>query len=288
MSKQAVKHYANRMDRVCDYIQAHINEDLSVDKLSEVACFSKFHFHRQFSTYTGMTVAKFVLMQRFKRASQQLAHHHAMRIIDIAMEANFESSEAFSRAFKNIFGQTPSQFRQSPNWHHWRAQYAQPILERKLVMNINLVEFDHTLIAVLEHRGPAEKIDESLDTFRAWRKATTHSPVASHRSFGLVYDDPDTVEPAKFRFDLCAEVDETIPDNAQGLINKAIPSGRCAVLRHEGSLDKIGDKVRHLYCHWLPNSGEELRDFPCFFHYTNLNGEVPEDQLITDIYLPIQ
>lgn len=62
MSKQAVKHYANRMDRVCDYIQAHINEDLSVDRLSDVACFSKFHFHRQFSTYTGMTVAKFVLM----------------------------------------------------------------------------------------------------------------------------------------------------------------------------------------------------------------------------------
>jgi len=288
MSKQAVKHYANRMNRVYDYIQTHIHDDLSVEKLSEVACFSKFHFHRQFSTYTGMTVGKFVLMQRLKRASQQLVYNQTMRIIDIALEANFESPEAFSRAFKNTFGQTPSQFRQSPNWQNWRTQYAQPIIERNLIMNINLVEFDHTLIAVLEHKGPAENIEHSLNTFRQWRKTTPYSPVDTYKSFGLVYDDPDTVEPAKFRFDLCAEVNEVIPDNAQGLINKAIPAGKCAVLRHAGSLTTIGDKVRHLYCNWLPNSGEELRDFPCFFHYTNLNGEVPEDELITDIYLPLQ
>ncbi|MBD3612794.1 MAG: AraC family transcriptional regulator [Hydrogenovibrio crunogenus] len=288
MSKQDVKHYINRMNRVCDYILAHLNDDLSVEKLSEVACFSKFHFHRQFSTYTGMTVGKFVLMQRLKQASKQLAFNQPMRVIDIALEAHFESPEAFSRAFKNTFGQTPSQFRQSPNWHTWRAQYALPIIERNIVMNIDLVEFDHTLIAVLEHRGPAEKIEDSLNIFRKWRKTTPYSPVANHKSFGLVYDDPDTVEPAKFRFDLCAEVKETIPDNAQGLINKAIPAGRCAVLRHEGSLNTIGDKVRHLYCNWLPNSGEELRDFPCFFHYTNLNGDTPESDLVTDIYLPLQ
>lgn len=288
MSKQAVKRYANRMDQVYDYIQAHINDDLSVEKLSEVACFSKFHFHRQFSTYTGMTVGKFVLMQRLKRASQQLAYNQTMRIIDIALEANFESPEAFSRAFKNTFGQTPSQFRQSPNWQNWRTQYAQPIIERNIVMNIDLIEFDHTMIAALEHRGPAEKIENSLKIFREWRKITPYSPVTSHRSFGLVYDDPDTVEPANFRFDLCAEVTKSIPDNAQGLVNKTIPGGKCAVLRHEGSLKTIGDKVRHLYCNWLPNSGEELRDFPCFFHYTNLNGEMPEDELITDIYLPLQ
>ncbi|QBZ83250.1 Right origin-binding protein [Hydrogenovibrio crunogenus] len=288
MSKQAVKRYANRMEQVYDYIQAHINDDLSIEKLSEVACFSKFHFHRQFSSYTGMTVGKFVLMQRLKRASQQLAYNQTMRIIDIALEANFESPEAFSRAFKNTFGQTPSQFRQSPNWQNWRAQYAQPIIERNIVMNIDLIEFEHTMIAALEHRGPAEKIENSLKIFREWRKTTPYSPVTSHRSFGLVYDDPDTVEPANFRFDLCAEVTKTIPDNAQGLVNKTIPGGKCAVLRHEGSLKTIGDKVRHLYCNWLPNSSEELRDFPCFFHYTNLNGEMPEDELITDIYLPLQ
>jgi len=46
-------------------------------------------------------------------------------------------------------------------------------------------------------------------------------------------------------------------------------------------------KVHYLYDDWLPLSGEELRDFPCLFHYINLFPEVAEHELITDIYLPL-
>jgi AraC family transcriptional regulator len=49
----------------------------------------------------------------------------------------------------------------------------------------------------------------------------------------------------------------------------------------------MDEKVHYLYGQWLPSSGEELRDFPCFFHYINLFPEVPEHELITDIYLPL-
>jgi len=46
--------------------------------------------------------------------------------------------------------------------------------------------------------------------------------------------------------------------------------------------------VRYLYGVWLPASGEELRDFPCFFHYVNLFPYVAEHELVTDIYLPLK
>jgi len=62
--------------------------------------------------------------------------------------------------------------------------------------------------------------------------------------------------------DLCGP----LHPNDAGVIEKVIPGGRCAVARHIGSTDAIGDTVRTLYARWLPASGEQLRDFPYFLH----------------------
>ena len=155
-------------------------------------------------------------------------------------------------------------------------------------MKINIVKFQETKVAVLEHRGAPELVNDSASTFIEWRKDSKLSPVATSKTFGIAYDDPKTTKPESFRFDICGSVETDVPDNPQGIISKVIPGGRCAVLRHYGSHDNIGDSVHYLYGEWLPSSGEELRDFPCFFHYINLMPEVSEHELITDIYLPLQ
>ncbi|MFA6064168.1 MAG: GyrI-like domain-containing protein [Gallionella sp.] len=105
---------------------------------------------------------------------------------------------------------------------------------------------------------------------------------------GIVYDNPDTTPPDDFRFDICGSVLQDVPANAQGIINKTIPAGRCAVVRHLGSHDRLGENIYYLYREWLPGSGEELRDFPLFFHYLNLMLDTPEHELVTDIYLPLK
>jgi AraC family transcriptional regulator len=282
------KSYAEKINRVCDYISEHLNEELSVEKLSEVAHFSKYHFHRQFSEYTGINVARFILMMRLKRASYQLVFNKYYRIIDIALDAGFENPESFSRAFKNLFGQTPSQFRQKPDWKSWNGKYQSPTIERKLKMNIQIIEFDETKVAVLEHRDAPELLNDSVSVFIEWRKESNLSSVSTSQSYGVAYDDPKAIEPDKFRFDICGSVKTEVPENPQGVITKVIPGGRCALLRHLGSHEEMDEKVHYLYGEWLPSSGEALRDFPCFFHYINLFPDVPEYELITDIYLPLQ
>ncbi|CAM4412872.1 helix-turn-helix domain-containing protein [Pseudoalteromonas ostreae] len=87
--------------------------------LSQVSGFSKYHFHRVFSAYIGLTLIKFIHMSRLKRASFRLVFKAEIKIIDIAFEARFESYEAFSSAFKREFGQSPSEFRKSPKWLNW-------------------------------------------------------------------------------------------------------------------------------------------------------------------------
>lgn len=278
---------AIRFEKVFAYIEQHLDEPMNVETLSRVANFSKFHFHRQFSLYAGIGVAAYVRQQRLKRASHQLVFRHD-KIIDIALDAGFESPEAFSRAFRQLFGQSPSQFRTSPHWQQWNERIQLPHRERNKNMDVNIVNFAETRVAVLTHKGAPELVNNSTRAFIEWRKESGLSPAKTSRSFGVVYDDPDTTAPDQFRFDLCGEVSAPVPPNPQGVVNGVIPAGRCAVTRHVGSHDRIAETIYPLYREWLPQSSEELRDHPLFFHYLNLIPDTEEHELLTDIYLPLK
>jgi len=286
MSK--AKAYAARMSKVLDHIDQHLDEALTLEQLSAVAHFSKYHFHRQFSDYVGMSAIRYAQLMRFKHASYRLAFNPHERIIDIAFDAGFENPESFSRAFKNQFGQSPTEFRRVPAWQHWNTHYKPMSREGVMAMEVIIRDCEKTKVAVLEHRGAPTLVNDSVKIFIDWRKQSGLSPVKSAQSYGIVYDNPEITPPEKFRFDICGSVVEDVPTNAQGVINKEIPQGRCAVLRHHGAHDRLGDSIRSLYRDWLPHSGEELRDFPLYFHYVNLLPETPEHALITDIYLPLQ
>ena len=71
---------------------------------------------------------------------------------------------------------------------------------------------------------------------------------------------------------MCVSYNGKIDPNAYNVISKTIPGGRCAVLRHHGSRDYIPE-AEYLYREWLPGSGEELRDFPIYFHYVNIGPD---------------
>ncbi|HEX8980066.1 MAG TPA: AraC family transcriptional regulator [Parasulfuritortus sp.] len=288
MNNGRAKAYAARFGKVLDYIETHLDEPLPVERLSQVANFSKFHFHRQFAEYTGTSVARYVLLLRLRQATYRLVFNRRSRIIDVALDAGFENPESFSRAFRNTFGQSPSEFRRKPDWPNWHARYRFQTPERTNIVQVEIVDFETTLIAVQEHRGPVERLNEAVGRFIDWRKESGLSPVRTSRTFGIAYDNPDTAEPERFRFDICGEVAAEVPANPQGVLTKTIPGGRCARVRHLGPHNRLGESIYPLYRNWLPGSGEELRDFPLYFHYLNLMPDTPEHELVTDIYLPLK
>jgi len=281
--------YQQRIDSVCQYIGEHLDEELTLDKLCQIACFSKFHFHRLFSEFMGVCVNQYIIAMRLKRASYQLVYQPEVKIIDIAFNAGFENPESFSRKFKQNFSQTPSQFRRQPLWQAWHSSlvFARKT-KRSIKMKVEIVKFEETEVAVKEHRGAPQRLNHSVSEFIHWRKETGYSPVTISKTFGLAYDDPESTVPEKFRFDICGEIDKAVPNNEYGIVNKTIPAGRCAKVRHYGSHDDMGNTIRALYSDWLLQNGEQLRNFPCYFHYVNLFPQVDEHELITDIYLPIE
>ena len=286
--------YQERFHQLLNYIDSHLDEELTVDKLSNIACLSKYHFHRQFSSLVGITAFAYIKQARMKRASYQLVFKKNMRIVDIAVANGYESSEAFSRAFSQFIGQNPSQFREQPQWVSWHEKYQ---LFKKLRVHrmksdgsghiVEIVDFSETKVAALEHLGALELVGNTINQFINWRKENNLSPKVS-RTFNIAYDDPAVTEPDKYRSDICASVKSDVKENEYGVTTKIIPAGRCAVIRHVGSDDTISETISYLYSDWLAQSEEELRDYPLFFERVSFFPDVLETEVTTDIYLPLK
>ena len=111
--------YRQRLQKVIKFIGQHLDEEISLEILSDVFYVSKFHFHRLFTAFTGLSLQQYIRWLRLKRAAHQLIIRKDQSIINIAINAGFESHEAFSRVFKKACGFTPSQYRDNSNWSHW-------------------------------------------------------------------------------------------------------------------------------------------------------------------------
>ena len=281
-----------RWQRVFEYIDTHLSGELSIDMLSGVAAYSKFHFHRQFSALFGVTVSKYIQLKRLKRASYQLAYRETS-ITEIAFDCCYESPEAFSRAFKQFFEQAPSDFRKKQNWDFWLTIY-EPIAKIRIVNmahtysneDIEIVAFSETRIAVFEHVGDPKGILGSVRKFISWRKENGLAPSRS-ATFNILHDNPNEVKPSDYRFDICAEIHGTVSANDYGVVEKVIPAGLCAKLRYIGSYDQLENAVSYIYGEWLPKSSMEPRDFPLFLQRVKFFPDVPEHEAITDIFLPL-
>ncbi|MFZ6752855.1 AraC family transcriptional regulator [Undibacterium sp. Dicai25W] len=153
-------------------------------------------------------------------------------------------------------------------------------------MNVEIIDFPETLVAAIEHRGSPDLEHESVRRLIAWRIEHRYPP-ERYRTFGVHYDDPFTTAPDLYRADFCISVEQEVPLNSYGVVNKVIPGGRCAKVRHVGSRENIG-AARYLCETWLPASGESLRSFPLFFHYVNVGLNVSESEMVTDVYLPLR
>ncbi|MBE9224156.1 AraC family transcriptional regulator [Phormidium sp. LEGE 05292] len=294
MTESVLNTYYSRFRQVLEYIDSHLDDDLTIERLSNVAAFSKYHFHRQFSELFGIGVYKYIQLNRLKRASYQLAFRQRMQIVDISLASGYENHESFSRAFKKSIGQTPTEFREYPQWNLWHSTYqvlsnirTEYMKQENQSATVKLITFKDTKVAVLEHRGDPNLIGNSVRKFIEWRKQNNLPPSVS-ATYNILYDNPADTLPDDYRLDICVSIQRNVADNQFGVVEKIIPGGRCAVLRHIGADANLGESITYLYSKWLPLSGEEPRDFPLFIQRVSFFPDVAEHEAITDVFLPLK
>jgi AraC family transcriptional regulator len=292
--KAALQHYHARLQRVLDHIDQHLDNDLDLTALSGVAAFSKYHFHRAFAATFGLSVHRYVQLARMKRASYELAFGGTKNVTDVAMESGYEAPDAFSRAFRQRFRQSPSEFRKSPDWDVWLAALGPLDTARSKLMqktyaaeDVTIRDVAPTSVAVMEHRGDPATIGATIQRFIAWRKAAGLTPKVS-ATFNVFHSDPHTTPPADYRLDLCAATDRPIQTHGEQIEAGTIPGGRCAVLRVVGYTDNLEPAALYLYRDWLPASGEVPRDFPLYCQRLSFFPDVPEHEAVAELFLPLQ
>ena len=294
----ALDHYHARMQRVLDHIDQNLDGDLELEAVSSVAAFSKFHFHRQFKATFGVSLHRYVQLARLRRASKRLTDGHGQSVTDIALDAGYGTPDAFARAFRQRFAQSPSGFRKSPDWEPWLAAFGPLNAARSKIMpttftpdQVTIRDTAPTRVAIFEHRGDPGTLDATIQRFIAWRKAAGLSP-RTNPTFNIWYSERRPADPSDYSMDLCVGVDadqviEAHAHEGADVAVKAgeIPGGRCAVLRVTGDTHNLEPAALYLYRDWLPASGEEMRDFPIYCQRFFLDE--PEQGTAAELFLPL-
>lgn len=101
------------VQRMQDYLEAHVEDDVSIEDLAAVSLFSPWHSYRLFKRYTGMTPADY---QRHLRLSHSAARlrEEGRRVADVAFESGFGSVDGYQRAFLREFGCNPGAYAAEP------------------------------------------------------------------------------------------------------------------------------------------------------------------------------
>lgn len=295
MSPQQSRHHTPRILRVLIHIQNNLDEALSLRDLAEVAEVSPYHFHRVFRGMVGEPVLEHVRRLRLERAAHELIHTRH-RVARIAFDAGYETHEAFTRAFKALFGLSPSAWRSArqpqrqtdPAGVHYSTDPEtipfHPLTEG-ISMDVSIVNRDPQRVVFIRHIGPYFEVGPVWERLGQWAgQKGLFGP--NTRMFGLSYDDPDVTDDSKLRYDACITVGDEVEGEGEIGVQE-VAGGTFGRFVHEGSYNGLATSYAAFFANWLPESGYEADNRPCIEIYLNMMGEVPEEELRTEILIPL-
>jgi AraC family transcriptional regulator len=274
--------YARRMDSVLEYIQGHLDEDLPLDLLAQIACFSPFHFHRIFSGMVGESVKAYIRRLRLELAAGRLKQTDAA-VTTIAFDAGFEAHESFSRAFRGMFELSPLGFRKASKVDIEEKQIK---YWKEINMKATIVTLKEMDVIFVRHTGPYNLCGSAWETLCQWAapKGLLQPGITM---LGLSYDDPEVTPPEKLRYEACLEVTDPVEVDVP-IGRKIIKAGSYAMATHFGPYDNLADSYAQLCGQWIPQNGHEIDDRACVEIYQNNPEDTDPADLITDIYIPVR
>lgn len=297
MRPGTLRDYRERMLRTLIYIQEHLDPDLTLGEVARVAHFSPYHFHRVFRGMVGETLSTYVRRIRLERA----AHHLRFTdrpVVELAFEAGYESHEAFTRAFRTMTGLAPSTYRTdrqadatwiAPSGVRWAPDRPLDafvhVESGGTSMDVTIEQLEPMRVAFMRHVGPYDECGRTWERFMAWM-GSQGLLAGDTMILGLCHDDPEVTPNDKVRYDACITVSADF--EAEGDVGiQTIGGGDYAVTTHEGPYSALGDTYAKLYGQWIPRCGRQARAAPCFEVYLNDPEGTEPDELLTDIYAPL-
>ncbi len=253
------------LERAIEYIEAHLFEEISLRDVSREIGYSYCHMTRLFSAVLGEPVGRYINRRRLYNASKRLIHTN-QRVIDIAFDCGFASSEAFSRAFKAAFGSSPMNYRKTGLDLVVNAKRKlSPHDVRHIAGNIShtpeIVILEETRLVGL--RGTTSIFDNRLPAL--WEQFLRHHS-GLFAETGVGYGICETqrtayTEDGDVSFSVVVgSAVKSFDYVSQALVRKTIAGGRYASFTHRGAFANLFVTYQYIFGTWLPATKEVLDD----------------------------
>ena len=295
-----------RINRVVDYIDAHLDEEHSLENLSQVAHFSPFHFHRIFRVLTGETINNYVKRIRLQRAGSMLINDYQRPVSEVSALCGFNSTAVFCRAFKAHFGRSTGEFRsnhleqvskngQSKSKNdqsgpgssaYFSDEFMNLNRNTNMEKNIAVKEMPAMDLIYCRHVGQFDQIGGSYEKLFKWAGPRGLLKFPQTKTLTVYHDDPNVVDIEKLRQSACITVDEDArPEGEFGKMH--LPGSLCAVGSFKVKPHQFGE-AWDAVCRWLADSGYQPSDGYPYEYYPEEHEPGLEPVFTVDICVPVK
>ncbi|MDH5214513.1 MAG: AraC family transcriptional regulator [Gammaproteobacteria bacterium] len=279
-----VASYSDRIDRIVRFLNEQVQSSHSLRDLASVAEISPYHFHRVYRAVTGETPSGTLRRLRIARAVAML-RDSTKTITEIAFDVGYETSQAFSKAFRQRTGHSATEARKDRSKLDALIEQLSgaPKRRKQSELEVRLVSVEPFKVIASRHIGRPEGLFAAFGALFEWGEKS--GLLNDYRGiYGIPVDDPRDEEQA--RFDCCFDFGpKAVPDKEYR--KETLGGGLYTVTRLTGPYDGLEDKYDEFYGSWLASSNYVLRDSRAYNHYVIDPGTVPPEQWQTDIYLPV-
>ncbi|CAH1201664.1 HTH-type transcriptional activator RhaS [Paenibacillus plantiphilus] len=285
--------YMDSVTKAVDYIENHLSDPITAVEVAQLVGYSPYHFHRIFQSVTRNSVSEYIRRRRLTHAAYEL-FHTKRRIVEIAVNYQFESQAAFTRAFQQMFSISPGQFRKQTDMKDtlFRAMERLPLdeagfnhLRDGLTLEPYFITKDTFYLVGMEiqslNSGEVGKL------WSCFRKRLAEIDNRREPTGSILYALIElTGAQWEVSYTTCVEVSEEgrIPE---GMVYKVLPAETYAVFSHRGSLARISDTFQYIYNTWLPKSGRLRTNAPEFARFDDRYRGPANDDSEFDIYIPV-
>ena len=278
--------YVKRVLKVLIYIEENIDEDLTLEQLAKIACYSPFHFHRIFQVVVGETIHGYIKRLRMQIAAAKLRYSERA-VTEIALDASFETPSAFTKAFKQFMGSSPKNYR---SLYSALNKMAQKLKELPMIKpdRIEISLPDLNLLFVRKYGSYTESPQAAWQSMAHFIHEN-HWDRSKMRCFGISHDDPEITSENKLRYDAAIAAPKGGKEKGE-VGQQVLKGGKYAIFTHHGSYAGLEDAFNRIFLKWLPDSKESFDESRAIFcEYFNMAYVHTEPaKLVTELYIPLK
>ncbi|OYQ35760.1 hypothetical protein CHU92_10405 [Flavobacterium cyanobacteriorum] len=284
MKTETVDFYNESVNRAIAFMESNASGDIFLDDVALAAGLSPYHFHRIFRQISGKTVKGFISRVRIEKAAFHLKNSDA-DITQIAFLCGYKNPETFTRAFRSVFGSTPSEYRAGLSNGKETGTDGGRDIKTFTISRPEIKTLPGIHIAYVRHTGSYELVPDSFKKLMFW--ALKHLALKMRpATLGILQNDPLISGEDHIRFDACVQLSRKI--NPSGSIGyKYIDGGQYAVFRYCGPYEDFYDVYDYIYYLCLKEYHFLLGDKPALEWYIKSPPFYKPKDYVTDFYVPI-